>query len=88
MSDKKSKTIRMTDEGYDMVKAKAKERNLSIGDYIVEACLNKPWEISPDIMCRLHTLGALKEVPLDKWNESLKRLYDDCLEGLCVLLKL
>lgn len=88
MSDKKSISIRLTPEAYETIKSGAKERGLTIGDYLTEVCTAKPWEISPDIMCRLYTLGALKEFPLDQWNDQMKRLYDDCLEGLCALLNL
>ncbi len=87
MSDKKPRSIRMTDEEYEIISAKSRERHLSVGDYILEACTQTPQEISPDIICRLQTLDALKDVPLEQWNDQIKRLYDDCLEGLCVLLK-
>lgn len=88
MSDKKSISIRLTPEAYETLKGGAKERSLSICDYLVELCTAKPREISPEIMCRLYTLGVLKDYPIDQWNDQMKRLYDDCLEGLCALLNL
>ncbi len=87
MSDKKPRSIRMSNEDYKIISAKARERNLSVGDYILEACTQTTQEISPEIICRLKTLGVLKDIPLEQWNDQIKRLYDDCLEDLCVLLK-
>lgn len=87
MSNKKPRSIRMTDESYEVLSSGARERNLLLGDYIVERCSRKTQEISPDIICRLHTLGVLKDIPLGQWNDQIKRFYDDCLEGLCALLK-
>lgn len=87
MSDKKSISIRLTPEAYAAIKKGAKERNLSLGDYLDEMCTGNQREISPEIICRLLTLGVLKDYPLDQWNDQMKSLYDDCVEGLCALLK-
>lgn len=87
MSDKKPKTIRMTDEAFNIVSRKAKERNLPVGDFILESVSAEQSDISPEIICRILTIGELVRIPMEQWNEKIKELYNDCVEGLCVLLK-
>lgn len=87
MSDRKQRTIRMTDEEHRAVLNGAKERGLPIGEYICEVCNKQSQEISPEVMCRILTIRELARVPMDQWNDKIKDLYDDCVEGLCALLK-
>ena len=87
MSDKKPKTIRMTDEAFNIVSRKAKERNLPVGDFILESVSAEQKGISPEIICRILTIGELVRIPMEQWNDRMKELYSDCVEGLCVLLK-
>lgn len=87
MSDKKPKTIRMTDEAFNIVSRKAKERNLPVGDFILETVSAEQSGISPEIICRMLTIRELVRIPMEQWNEEIKDLYNDCVEGLCALLK-
>ncbi len=87
MSDKKPKTIRMTDECFNIVSRKAKERNLPLGDFILESVSAEQNVVSPEIMCRMLTIRELAVIPMEQWNDEIKKLYNDCAEGLCALLK-
>lgn len=87
MGDKKPRTIRMTDDAYNTISCKAKERKLPLGDFILEVTTSEQCGISPEIMCRLLTIRELAVIPMEQWNDEIKKLYNDCAEGLCALLK-
>ncbi|MDE6020482.1 MAG: hypothetical protein K2H01_05775, partial [Ruminococcus sp.] len=88
MAKTKSKSIRMTDIEYGIIKNYSKSRKLPIRKCIVELIQDKQPELSPDILCRLKTISTiLRDIPKEYWNEEIVRIYEECVEKLCVLLK-
>ncbi len=89
MNKAKNKSIKMTDLEFERVKQGAMDRKLTIGKFIDLACTEyaeRSDEISPEIICRLHTIKNLLNVSKDNWNAEMKAIFDTNVEELCVLL--
>lgn len=87
MADTKSRSLRMTDAEYDLIRNYSKSRGLPISKSLVELIVDKPSDINPEIMCRLITLKKIVDIPIDCWNEKITEIYKECVDKLCVLLK-
>lgn len=87
MGDKKPRTIKMTDEAYNTISCKAKERKLPLGDFILEVTISEQCGIYSEIMCRLLTIRELAIIPMEQWNDEIKNLYNDCAEGLMLIFQ-
>lgn len=88
MAKTSSKSIRMTDIEYSIIKDYSKSRGLSIAKCMVELINNRSLELSPEILCRLKTLGTiLRDIPTEHWNKEIIEIFEECVEKLCVLLK-
>lgn len=85
MADTKSKSIRMTDNEYDTIKKYARSRGLPIAKCMMELINEKPAGLSPEIMGRLLTLTKFVEIPMEYWNDEMKKLFKECVDSLCAL---
>lgn len=88
MAKTSSKSIRMTDIEYGIIKDYSKSRGLPIAKCMVELINDRSPELSPEILCRLKTLGTiLMDIPTEYWNETIIGIFEECVKKLCVLLK-
>ena len=83
----RNRTIKMTDAEYAELRHLAVERNLTSGKLIGLLCEEyRSNELSPEIMCRLHTISNLLKVSQDGWNNEMVVLFNDTVEELCAML--
>lgn len=87
MNETKSKSIRMTDIEYETIKKYSKTRGLPISKCMVELINQKPSELSPEIICGILTLAKFVNIPIEYWNDEMKKLFKECVDKLCALSK-
>lgn len=88
MSEIKPRSIRMTDIEYETIKKGAKSRGLPIAKYIIELTTNEiPSGLAPEIMSRLLTISKFLDIPMEYWNNEMKKLFKEGVDSLCALLK-
>lgn len=90
MEKAKCRSIKMTDSEFEALKHEAANRKLPIGKFIYVACReygSRSDEINPEVICRLHTIGNMLNIPTSDWNTEMADIFNKNVEELCVLLR-
>lgn len=80
----------MTDEQFNMVKQKARERHLPIGDFMCTICREADKNIcepDPIFISSLLTVRELLQYPASAWNDRTTEIYNKAVENICTYSK-
>lgn len=82
----KVRSIRMTDQQYELLSRNAKDNHLSIGNYLEKIASQNGTGVPPEIMCRLISIKGFLEAPKSLYSEDVVELIGEEIEEVCNLL--